>query len=221
MIALDIGAGNTSFGKDLRRLNPQITTVICADPYIKKDFEEYGSIGSLLEVTVHNAYAALSRLTKVSTPGEVEKVVRKSKKGIFKAIATYENTGLPDESVDILTLNSPNPLFPPSEDDFLEFHRVLKKGGIFYFGHSTDIRHTFDEEHMILVGKGSYSYRGNKRGILPEYNLIFPMSPVIASNIITRHLWERGHRAGIEHMYHPSRGEGPRLHPNWRAWVKK
>ena len=130
MIALDIGAGNTSFGKDLRRLNPQITTVICADPYIKKDFEEYWSIGSLLEVTVHNAYAALSRLTKVSTPWEVEKVVRKSKKGIFKAIATYENTGLPDESVDILTLNSPNPLFPPSEDDFLEFHRVLKKWGI-------------------------------------------------------------------------------------------
>lgn len=41
MIALDIGAGNTSFGEDLQRLNPQITTVICADPYIKKDFAEY------------------------------------------------------------------------------------------------------------------------------------------------------------------------------------
>ncbi|EKD29376.1 MAG: hypothetical protein ACD_78C00432G0002 [uncultured bacterium (gcode 4)] len=220
LIALDIGAGNTSFWRNFKKLNPQIGTVICADPYIEKDFEKYDSIGSLLGVTVYNIWVALSRLTKVSTPPEVEEIIQRSKKGVFKAVAMYENTGLPDESVDILTLNSPHPLTPPSGSDFLEFQRILKRWGIFYFGHSTDIRHIFDEEQMVLVGKWAYRHQWARKGILPEHGLVFPMSPVIRSNVITKHFRDKGfQQSSINYMYNEN--WGLRLHPNWKAWMKK
>ncbi|MDD2891779.1 MAG: methyltransferase domain-containing protein [Candidatus Gracilibacteria bacterium] len=219
LIALDIGAGNITFGRDLRRLNPQIGTVICADPYIEKNYAKYDSIGSLLGATVYNIGVALSKLTKISTSREVEEIIQNSKKGVFKAIATYENTGLPDESVDIVVLNSPHPLTMPTNSDFDEFHRVLKKGGIFYFGHSTDIRHTFDEEQMVLMGKGGFS-RSTQEAIIKEQNLVFPMSPVIRSNVKTKHFRDKGYEiSSINYIYHENGGLP--LRPNWKAWIKK
>jgi len=219
LIALDIGAGNTTFGRDLRRLNPQIGTVICADPYIEKKYEEYNSIGLLLGTTVHNIRVALSKLTKVSTSREVEEVIQNSKKGVFKAIATYENTWLPDESVDIVTLNSPHPLTAPSGSDFDELSRILKRWGIFYFGHSTDIHHAFDEGQMKLIGKWGFS-RSIQEAVMEKQNLVFPMSPVIRSNVKTKYFRDAWYGASsINYIY--QRNWGPRLNPNWKAWIKE
>lgn len=223
MIALDIWAGNTSFWKEFKRLNSEVKTVICWDPNMKKDFVQPDWLISLPRSIAHNVSIFCSRFSKILSREEIEEVIQESRKWVFKTLATYGNTQLPDESVDIITLNSPHPITPPSNKDFSEFQRVLKKGWVFYFWHSTDIKTEFDEEKMTLVWQGWFYYDGGHIWILDGHNLIFPMSPVIKSNVLTLYLRDRfrGRGYGIDTWFMYSENWGIRLHPNWKAWVKK
>lgn len=58
---------------------------------------------------------------------EVQGIMQESRKGVFRTLASYGDTWLSDESVDIVALNSPLPFTTPKEKDFDGFQRILKK----------------------------------------------------------------------------------------------
>lgn len=215
MLALDIWAGSTSFWKNFKALNPQIKTVICWDPIFQR--QEYCEENSVLE----NIGLFLSRFSKILTQNEIQEVVEKSKSGVFKILAKYQDIPLEDESIDILTLNSPHPLMFPWEKWFLEFLRVLKPGWIFYFWHSTDINVDFSQDKMKLLWSWRFLFWDEDVWFLENFDLKFPMSPVIKNNLISNQMiqkWLMKNSSSYIYWKWPTK---IKINPNWKAWQKR
>lgn len=213
MKVLDIGAGNTSFWRQLKWLNPQIKTVICGDIQFQK--REY----DLDEGILTNIGVFLSKFSKILTKEELEQVIEKTKKWVFKVFADYRDIPLDDESMDMVTLNSPHPLMYPGKAGFEEMKRVLKKWWVFYFWHSKDITVSFDENEMRLVWEWLYRYR--EKNMWKINNLNFPVSPIIRRNLLAHFLLSKWEEIGNGSWY--IYGKGPTkipLNPNWKAWEK-
>lgn len=216
MLVLDIWAGNTSFGKKLKNLNPQIKTVICGDIRFQK--REYDLDESILE----NLAIFISRFSKVLSKEQLDMVVSETKSWVFKVFAKYADIPFWDESVDIVTLNSPHPLMPVGIAWFEEIQRVLKKWGIFYFWHSMGLKNWFLEEgKMKLIGEGDFRYKWEKIWAIMEKGLRFPVSPIISKNLLAHYLISKGESMWNQYgyIYWKWPGRIP-LNPNWKAWEK-
>lgn len=211
MLALDIWAGNTSFWKDFKALNPQIKTVICWDPIFQR--QEYSDVNSISE----NIWVFLSRFSKILSQNELQEVITKSKSWVFRVLATYQDIPLPDESCDIVTLNSPHPYMMPWEKWFWEFLRVLKPGWIFYCWHSTDINVIFPQEIMKILWSGKFWFWKDRLWVLDEFDLRFPMSSVIRNNFLWSYLNQPNFAWSIYWKW-PTK---IKINANWKAWQKR
>lgn len=215
MKVLDIGAGNTSFWKKLRSLNPQIQAVICGD--IKFQKQEY----DLDEGILSNIGVFLSRVSKILTKEELEHVIEETKKWVFKVFADYREIPLQDESMDMVTLNSPHPFFPVRKEWFEEIRRVLKRGWIFYFWHSIKFWNPYPENEMRVIGEWNFRFNWEKLWKIDSKRLIFPMSPYIAINTLGHHFelrWQKLNTYwGIYDSNHPCKIQP---NPNWKVWEK-
>lgn len=211
MLALDIWAGNTSFWKDFKSLNPKIKTVICWDLVFKR--QEYSEENSILE----NMRVFLSRFSKILSQNELQEVITKSKSWIFRVLARYQDIPFPDESCDIITLNSPHPYMTPWESWIKEFLRVLKPGWIFYFWHSTDINVDFSPEIMEILWSWKFWFWKDKFWVLDDFDLRFPMSPVIKNNFLWSYLNQPNSAWSIYWKW-PTK---IKINANWKAWQKR
>lgn len=214
MIALDIWAGNTTFWKQLKLINPQIKTVFCWDPIFRP--KEYDLSQSILS----NILVFLSRFSKVLSVEEINEVIEKSKSWVYKIIAEYKKIPLEDNFLDLVTLNSPHPLMYPGKVWFDEFRRVLKPGWVFYFGHSKSINLEFDEKEFKLIWSGEFYYGWWNIAKLPLQNLDFTMSPVMKNNLIVSEMlkkWLMKNRPWYIYWAWPTKIA---LNPNWKAWQK-
>ncbi len=104
-VMLDIGAGNTKFVRSYRRYNSkQSLMYLCGEPGF-------------------------------SDPWRKGKLLANPKKGkIVKVRASYDDFGLPDDSLDIVSLNAPHPFCPPCGIG-KELVRCLRSGGLFFSAH--------------------------------------------------------------------------------------
>lgn len=212
MLALDIWAGNTKFAKDFKKLNPDIKTIFCGDPIFQKP--EYDLAQSFL----FNMNVFVSRCAKILTHEEIHDVIEQSKTWVFKIVAEYKKIPIKDNSLDVVTLNSPHPLIYPGKAWFDEFARVLKPGWVFYFGHSREIYVDFWNEMFESISSGYFLF--GKHDIISIDWLRFPMSPVMKSNFDAKELLAKWYIKNTPwYLYGTGEFKIP-IVPSWKAWRK-
>ena len=214
MLALDIWAGNTIFGKNIKKLNPEIKTVFCWDPIFER--QKY----DLSENILFNINIFLSKFSKVFIWEEIQNIIEKSKTWVFKIVAEYKKIPIENNSLDILTLNSPHPLIYPEKKSFDEFRRVLKTGWIFYFGHSWKIHLDFIWNDFEMIGEWEFHFWEKNIAQIPNTQLQFPMSPVMKNNLITMVMMQNNKiKNSSFYIYWNGLRKIP-IQPNWKAWKK-
>lgn len=180
MLSLDIWAGCTWFASQLRKLNPQINTSFIWEPDWKN--AQARNIIWYLQ----NNFAV--RFWKILSQKDIEGVLENSKSGVFRILAKYWWIPLPNESMDVITLNSPYPRFSLFWDQGLdEIQRVLKRWGVFYFWHSAKIWEVSEESTWLQeVAEWNFDMQNHKRATvnLNGNHFIFPMSSTIEQNLL-------------------------------------
>lgn len=156
---LDIGAGSLAFARSLHRCNPKKRMlVLCGEP-------EWG-FGPL--------FRGISRQ-------RAERLIHKGRTGVKKITAEYDDFNLPDESLDLVTVNASHPFTPPGCRFPLELERCLKPGGL-YFSSQPRWFAGHPPESFELVEEGSWGDAWT-RCKPKEVSVVFPQSPFIAWNI--------------------------------------
>jgi len=195
-VVLDIGAGAPTFAQDLRSRNPATKMLVfCGEP-------QWG-IGPF--------FRAISS-------ERIERLLVEKKAGVHRITATYAKFNLPDESLDLVTLNSPHPFFFGSVAPIVhELRRCLKPGGLFFSSFSLmDLARV--PEEFEEIGKGRWDYDtpcidvslGKSSRVS---SVRFPQSPTLSSNI-REHRFGDPRAHGSEYLY----ADG--ISPAWVAWEK-
>ena len=210
-VILDIGAGGLSFAKDLVKNNKDKNLVVfCGEPNWMPSPRDY--------------------YNKILNQYNSNKFIESETKGIYRVNSKYDQFRFGDETLDMVTVNSPSPITPPDGIES-ELDRCLKPGGIFYYGHSTYIDLEMPKS-FELVREGGYpdfslrnwwnSFQFDISNDLKDYSCDVPTiltaSPVLESNII-----ELNFRINNSD-YKKSKGyiyDRIPLCPNYQVWVKK
>lgn len=220
MILLDIGAWDTTFAKKTQRLNPWIFNVaLCADPYTW-NIEPFPSLNSDNEFdspfdnVMATIYAIRSRLSSRPLASKaIQDVMIRWRSGVHKILGRYEGIpDIPNDSIDIVTINSPHPMYPSGYWFGQNVARILKKGGIFYYSH-TDVQfinETIPELQLQrdvvwfsgINGVDTIVYGGTK--------IIFPRSPTVYENMRANHYW-----TPVAPVFHWV------INPGSKVWIKK
>jgi hypothetical protein len=212
-VILDIGAGNPYFAQGLVNYNRNNDFLIfCGEP----DWKDL---------------VRISFLARVVSKEKAKDLISKEKKGTYRINASYDSFPFDDYALDMVTLNSPHPLNSIIGIE-KEVERCTKHGGIFFYGHSTDINIDLSSS-FELIAQGQYptGFRNRTRGytvnlekICNDYPLhlpkIFPPSPVIRDNMDVynkrkedpSYLKERGISYAFNWI---------NLNPNFKVWMKK
>ena len=195
-VVLDIGAGSRAFGADLKACNPKIPMlVLCGEPH--------WGIGPFFK----------------AIPSEgVGQLLRDGSTGVKRIISSYERFEVPDESLDLVTLNSPHPLyFMFLRKMYLELRRCLKPGGLFFS--------SFPAHEMATVPKDFVHLQSGRWGLRPEWIEIdcelaptrapvrFPQSTTLRSNI-REHAFGDPASRGSSYIYFDG------ISPGWNLWQK-
>lgn len=220
MLSLDIWAGCTWFASHLKKLNPQIKTSFIWEP----DWKNAQARNMIWYL--QNDFAV--RFWKILSQNEIQALLEDSRNGIFRILAKYSSIPLPSESMDIITLNSPRPLFSLfGEESLKEIQRVLKRWGIFYFWHSAKICEVSQESTWLQeVAQWNFDMNHYKRATLnlDGNHFIFPMSATIEQNLLYLTMvrkWiitkpsEKGEVYTAFH--HPCKIP---IHPSWKIYKK-
>ena len=193
-VVLDIGAGSRLFGSHLAGLNHHTKMlVLCGEP-------GWG-IGPFFR------------------PISTEKALRlmgRGATGVKRIVAEYENFGLPDSCLDLVTLNAPHPLMPSYVAS--ELTRCIKSGGLFF---SSFPKYDFGNvnEDFCLVAEGRWRHDARSvcipDAVLPNGRPVcFPQSPTVRSNIM-EHAFGNPRSRGSGYIYFDG------ISPGWRVWRKK
>ncbi|GEM_PF-4198896 len=195
-VVLDIGAGSRAFAKELCSKNRWLQmSVLCGEPY----------------------WGPLSFLS-VARPSKVSSLLATHKRGIWRVHASFGNFMLPDESLDLVTMNAANPMdFMSASKVHLELSRCLRPGGLFFSSFPAYPVGTIPKD-FVCIGRGDWKHDPQEvtipRHMLPKgAPSVFPQSRVIRSNI-------RLHRNGL-HRTQPSGylyKDG--ISPGWELWQK-
>lgn len=205
MICLDVWAGDTLFWRKLQSANPEIKLVLCAEPKWKEDFSDiFGDHPSFLQIY----HGMRTRLFTVLETEKIKEVINKQKRWVHRITGWYEDmVGIPDNSLDMITINSPQPLCPPQKNFDNEVYRTLKSWWILYYSH-TDMKYIPKWiEEVLWKPILSRRFNGNawKHDTI-EINgktFSFPKSTIVAWNIIK-----------ISYIFH---GE---INPGVKVWIK-
>ncbi len=154
--------------------------------------------------------------------------------GIQKLFALYNAFNVPDQSLDIVTVNGVNPFWGGTHGIEAELVRTLRPGGLFFAAHPIGLSPRLDEQvfrpmlfpvhkdgpAFVRVGfgkRGTFFPRWVSLFVLPNgAEVEYPASPTIRDRITYLHLKEMG-------MAPPSRGyiyRGTDESPTVRVWVK-
>ena len=193
ILALDIGAGSKKFARAMRRMNPHVSfTLFCGDVFWRFP-KDHNTILSILE---------------------------RKKSGIFKLVSYYENLSpFPFASLDLIAINAPHPLSSPKRSFFREAERVLRPGGILYFGHTMYnwIKFQDDDSAFDLVNEGTrFPACIDLHIAANNIRLKLPMSPVMKSNL--KHKKIKQKRPDLypsDYLY-----KDVSVNPGYRAWRK-
>ena len=199
-VALDIGAGSKAFGRALRRYNPDVKMlVLCGEPHWETKL-----FGSLIYV--------ISREKAV-------RLINAGRTGVYRIEAAYEDFRLPDESLDLVTINSPHPLIPISMEMINEVERCLKPGGLYFSSYPLYDPNRYPKSFKKIAegpwGKAARVLRLEDETEFKSAFKIFPPGPILVSNIQT-HQNRRDEYPyyGVGYIY--STG----IKPRWQLWRK-
>ena len=182
---LDIGAGSKFFAKALRKRNPKIDMlVLCGEPY--------------WEDIIH--YASLRVVSREKT----SRLLNKGDTGVYRVKASYEDFKLPENSLDLVTLNCPHPFGGPKKEMVSELERCLKPGGLLFSSHvAFDVGQYPASFELITAGrwKGIKTAIDVSGGPLPEsVARVFPQSWNMTHNILA-HKNRDPFTKGIDYVY--------------------
>lgn len=76
-----------------------------------------------------------------------EELIKSGKTGIYKVRGRYSDFHLPDQCLDVVTLNAPHPFTPPDGIEN-ELIRCLKPGGFFFSAHPIGDHPSLSKEHF-------------------------------------------------------------------------
>lgn len=195
-VVLDIGAGSRAFAIDLRWFNrPQKMLILCGEP-------EWG----------------LGPFFRGVSPKKVAPLIKQGRSGIHKITASYDAFGVPDGSLDMVSLNAPHPMNWLRMDGIdAELDRCLKPGELFFSSypryHMGGIPKAFS-----LIEKGRWNKRPDSvrvdRALLPKSAPNrFPQSPTVSGNI-------RAHAHGHECLRSSHYAYHDGISPGWMLWQK-
>lgn len=195
-VVLDIGAGSRAFAKDLQWHNrSRRMLILCGEP-------QWG-VGPFF---------------RGASSKKVTALIEQRRSGIYKMTASYAAFGVPNGSLDMVTLNAPHPMSWLCMDTIeVELDRCLKPGGLFFSSyprhHMGGVPKTFG-----LIGEGrwhreSESVRVNHLLLPSGAPYQFPQSPTVSGNIRAH---ARGHESlrSSNYVYHDG------IAPGWKLWQK-
>lgn len=166
-VILDIGAGSRYFARRLRWYNwrkPQL--IFCGEPW----GGEYWKIDA--------------------GPVCTRELIQENKRGIFRVVSEYSKFDFDDESLHMVTLNSPHVLMPPNGIEN-ELKRCLKSGGIFFFSYPIhfELSKTLEGMFTLLARKRFGNNASINLGSISGFPEHLPhkmvASKTMKSNIIT------------------------------------
>ena len=194
-VVLDIGAGSKSFGRTLKRKNPHVRMlVLCGEPEWR-----------------------FWPLIRPTPPEKVLKLLEQKHTGLYRIVAQYEEFGLPDNSLDLVALNSPHPFMGPSAAMAGELLRCLNPGGHLFSSFSE-----FDLApvpcNFEKIAEGRWRDQGEilmlKTDVLPACAPhSFPQSTTVNYNI-------RAHRDNDPRIHNSDYVYSGGISPGWSLWKK-
>lgn len=214
---LDIGARDKKFARSLMKENKHAEMLIfCGEPgwsLMRPSFLEASTSFDLLDFFMY--YRNFFR--RPASQEKVSRYLNNKHSGVYFIEGTYESFNLPDNSLDLVTLNAPHPFSPPGMEMKEELIRCLKPGGLFFSSFPLcDVAKI--PESFIKVAEGRWRRPGSLVRLEEEsYHefpfRVFPQSPVIESNIRT-HQGNRHIGNIVGYIY--SNG----INPRWQIWRK-
>ena len=195
-VVLDIGAGSRAFGMDFRAMNPKTPMLVL-----------YGE-----------PQWGLGPFFKPLRPEQVPRLIQSGATGVKRIISEFSSFAVPDESLNLVTLNSPHPFDIVFFGRFShELQRCLKPGGLCFSSYSK-----FDmarvPESFLKLSHGRWAQRTAHieidSALLPTNTPNrFPQSFTLESNI-------RAHRSRDRDSFSSSYIYHDGISPGWCLWQK-
>ncbi|MFZ2831867.1 MAG: methyltransferase domain-containing protein [Minisyncoccia bacterium] len=214
---LDIGAGDKKFARALKKENKHIEMlVLCGEPESVLRCPSFWDAVVLGDSWDRVGYFR-NLFRRPISQVEIARFLNEGNKGVHFIEAAYESFNLPDNSLDLVTLNSPHPFSPPGVGMKVELLRCLKPGGLFFSSFPLcDVAKI--PESFIKIEEGRWGAPGSIVRLMeeqfPDFPFrAFPQSPVLESNI--RAHQRNPHRGNIV-SYIYSNG----IKPRWQVWRK-
>jgi len=190
---LDIGAGSCAFAKDFARANHSVPMAIfCGEP-------AWG----------------LGPFFRPISLKKRDRILNRKSTGVWRVVSAYAKFQLPDESLDLVTLNAPHPFmgFGMTSRMVPELARCIKPGGLFFSSYPrTDSG--FVPRNFELLSEDHW-YKLDEEVIfqkLPEPNR-FPQSPTVSHNMRV-HRYGDPLARGTAYTYYSG------ISPGYRLWRK-
>lgn len=214
---LDIGAGCKTFARALKKVNKHAEMLVfCGEPgwsLRNSGFLEAITSDDMFDLSMYWWNLFRRPITKEETLY----FLNNEHSGIYFIEATYESFNLPDNSLDLVTMNAPHPFDVPGLEMKQELLRCLRPGGLFF---SSFPQHDVAKipESFIKVVEGAWGSPGSLARLNDDNSSkrpfrVFPQSPDVESNIRTH---QDNEHIGNTMEYIYSNG----INPRWQVWKK-
>jgi hypothetical protein len=203
IVVFDIGAGSSYFMKLL----------------IKKNKRQH-ILGFIGEPGWRNPFIPVYNKQKSGI------LIDRKEIGLFRVVSTYSDFIFEDNSLDMVTVNSPHPMYPTTGID-IEVNRCLKTGGLFFYGHSMSIKEKMPDNFKLISWDDYPNYSWLKEPTLyleksskeypSGYPNVIPASKVIRNNITEHYLTTKGYgnNMGNDYVYNTLP-----FYANYKVWQK-